>query len=233
MFGKSPVRSNSSAFDGRAAAVVGSVELSRWHRPRLSCPLAGRGFLRIMRRPRAATRSKTCGSSWLNPGVFAPESSGRSRSSSARSRNTGRRSMSATRSCTTGTWSSGCAPRARASSTISPRSRRAASPSSARTACRARSRTTPRTAHLPVIDATCPLVSKVHSEGQRYAAQDREIVLIGHARPSRDRRHDGPNRRQGAPHLQGRGGRLARGEQPRQASPTSPRRRFRSTTRGR
>jgi 4-hydroxy-3-methylbut-2-enyl diphosphate reductase len=34
---------------------------------------------------------------------------------------------------------------------------------------------------LSVIDATCPLVSKVHSEGQRYAAQDREIVLIGHA----------------------------------------------------
>ena len=33
---------------------------------------------------------------------------------------------------------------------------------------------------LSVIDATCPLVSKVHSEGQRYAAQDREIVLIGH-----------------------------------------------------
>jgi 4-hydroxy-3-methylbut-2-en-1-yl diphosphate reductase len=33
---------------------------------------------------------------------------------------------------------------------------------------------------LRVIDATCPLVSKVHSEGQRYAAQDREIVLIGH-----------------------------------------------------
>src|SRR3954466_8778587 len=28
---------------------------------------------------------------------------------------------------------------------------------------------------LPVIDATCPLVSKVHSEGQRYANQDREI----------------------------------------------------------
>jgi 4-hydroxy-3-methylbut-2-enyl diphosphate reductase len=34
---------------------------------------------------------------------------------------------------------------------------------------------------LPVIDATCPLVSKVHIEGQRYAAQGREIVLIGHA----------------------------------------------------
>ncbi|MBI3517594.1 MAG: 4-hydroxy-3-methylbut-2-enyl diphosphate reductase, partial [Proteobacteria bacterium] len=34
---------------------------------------------------------------------------------------------------------------------------------------------------LPVIDATCPLVSKVHSEGQRYAKQGREVVLIGHA----------------------------------------------------
>jgi 4-hydroxy-3-methylbut-2-enyl diphosphate reductase len=34
---------------------------------------------------------------------------------------------------------------------------------------------------LPVIDATCPLVSKVHSEGRRYAAQDRTVILIGHA----------------------------------------------------
>jgi len=34
---------------------------------------------------------------------------------------------------------------------------------------------------LPVLDATCPLVAKVHAEGRRYAAQGREIVLIGHA----------------------------------------------------
>jgi 4-hydroxy-3-methylbut-2-en-1-yl diphosphate reductase len=34
---------------------------------------------------------------------------------------------------------------------------------------------------LPVIDATCPLVAKVHAEGRRYASQEREIVLIGHA----------------------------------------------------
>ena len=34
---------------------------------------------------------------------------------------------------------------------------------------------------LPVLDATCPLVSKVHAEGKRYVAQGREIVLIGHA----------------------------------------------------
>ena len=35
--------------------------------------------------------------------------------------------------------------------------------------------------HLPVFDATCPLVAKVHAEGRRYAAQSREIVLVGHA----------------------------------------------------
>lgn len=34
---------------------------------------------------------------------------------------------------------------------------------------------------LAVIDATCPLVAKVHNEGRRYAAQGREIILIGHA----------------------------------------------------
>jgi 4-hydroxy-3-methylbut-2-enyl diphosphate reductase len=34
---------------------------------------------------------------------------------------------------------------------------------------------------LQVIDATCPLVSKVHIEGRRYAAQDRTVILIGHA----------------------------------------------------
>ena len=33
---------------------------------------------------------------------------------------------------------------------------------------------------LPVIDATCPLVSKVHHEAQRYANSGRDIVLIGH-----------------------------------------------------
>ena len=34
---------------------------------------------------------------------------------------------------------------------------------------------------LQVIDATCPLVSKVHIEAQRYSRQDYEVVLIGHA----------------------------------------------------
>ena len=33
---------------------------------------------------------------------------------------------------------------------------------------------------LPVIDATCPLVAKVHKEAQRYERDGREIILIGH-----------------------------------------------------
>ncbi len=33
---------------------------------------------------------------------------------------------------------------------------------------------------LRTIDATCPLVSKVHNEARRFAAQDYDILLIGH-----------------------------------------------------
>jgi 4-hydroxy-3-methylbut-2-enyl diphosphate reductase len=35
--------------------------------------------------------------------------------------------------------------------------------------------------NLPVLDATCPLVSKVHSQGKRYVAAGRTLILIGHA----------------------------------------------------
>lgn len=34
---------------------------------------------------------------------------------------------------------------------------------------------------LPVLDATCPLVTKVHVQGRRYAKSGRTLVLIGHA----------------------------------------------------
>lgn len=34
---------------------------------------------------------------------------------------------------------------------------------------------------LSVLDATCPLVTKVHVEGQRYADNGRTVLLIGHA----------------------------------------------------
>jgi 4-hydroxy-3-methylbut-2-enyl diphosphate reductase len=35
--------------------------------------------------------------------------------------------------------------------------------------------------NLKVIDATCPLVTKVHGEAQRYAREGRSIILVGHA----------------------------------------------------
>jgi 4-hydroxy-3-methylbut-2-enyl diphosphate reductase len=38
-----------------------------------------------------------------------------------------------------------------------------------------------RRRNLPVIDATCPLVSKVHKEGRNHARKGREVILIGHA----------------------------------------------------
>ena len=34
---------------------------------------------------------------------------------------------------------------------------------------------------LPVLDATCPLVSKVHAQGKRYVTRGRTLILIGHA----------------------------------------------------
>ncbi len=34
---------------------------------------------------------------------------------------------------------------------------------------------------LRVLDATCPLVAKVHSQGKRYVAQGRVVILVGHA----------------------------------------------------
>jgi 4-hydroxy-3-methylbut-2-enyl diphosphate reductase len=34
---------------------------------------------------------------------------------------------------------------------------------------------------LDILDATCPLVAKVHAQGQRYSKSGYEVVLIGHA----------------------------------------------------
>jgi 4-hydroxy-3-methylbut-2-enyl diphosphate reductase len=49
---------------------------------------------------------------------------------------------------------------------------------------------------LPIIDATCPLVTKVHREAQRYEADGREIILIGH---------------EGHPEVEGTSGRVKKG----------------------
>jgi 4-hydroxy-3-methylbut-2-enyl diphosphate reductase len=34
---------------------------------------------------------------------------------------------------------------------------------------------------LPVLNATCPLVTKVHNQGKRYMSKGRFLILIGHA----------------------------------------------------
>ena len=34
---------------------------------------------------------------------------------------------------------------------------------------------------LRVLDATCPLVAKVHGQGKRYVSQGRTVILVGHA----------------------------------------------------
>lgn len=47
---------------------------------------------------------------------------------------------------------------------------------------------------LPVIDATCPLVKKVHKEAQRHEEKGKQIILIGH---------------QGHPEVEGTSGRVA------------------------
>ena len=86
---------------------------------------------------------------------------------------------------------------------------------------------------LQTIDATCPLVTKVHREAVKFAAEGYTIVLIGHAgheevegtmgeAPERHRARRDRGRR-----------RRARGRGPRARSPTSRRRRCRSTRRAR
>jgi len=41
-------------------------------------------------------------------------------------------------------------------------------------------RQTAKDRHLRVVDATCPLVSKVHLEAMRFAAQGLHLILVGH-----------------------------------------------------
>ncbi len=49
---------------------------------------------------------------------------------------------------------------------------------------------------LPIIDATCPLVTKVHKEAQRYEGDEKQIILIGH---------------EGHPEVEGTSGRVQNG----------------------
>ena len=70
---------------------------------------------------------------------------------------------------------------------------------------------------LKTIDATCPLVTKVHHEAKRFAGDDYDILLIGHAGPRGGRGHRGrgarahPARREPGRRRQHRGPRPGQG----------------------
>ena len=113
-------------------------------------------------------------------GRSAPASTARSRSSSACSSSTGRRSTSATTSSTTTTSSAGSRSSAPCSSTTRTRCRRVRSASSPRTVSRRRSSRTASAGACSVVDAVCPLVSKVHAEARRYADSGHLVALVGH-----------------------------------------------------
>ena len=69
---------------------------------------------------------------------------------------------------------------ARSSSTRRPRCPRASSSSSPPTGWLRACTRTRRRASLRTIDATCPLVTKVHVEARKFAEQGYTIILIGH-----------------------------------------------------
>ena len=89
--------------------------------------------------------------------------------------------MCATRSCTTSTWSRASRPRARVSSRTSPRFRRNAVTIFSAHGVAKSVEEEAAARDLPVLNATCPLVTKVHNQGKRYVGQGRRLILIGHA----------------------------------------------------
>ena len=111
----------------------------------------------------------------------APASNERWTPSSERSSCTAGPSTSASRSSTTSTWCATWNGRAPSSWTSWTRCRRQRSWSCRRTARPRRSTHEAASRRLELIDATCPLVTKVHLEARRFAEDDRTIILIGHA----------------------------------------------------
>ena len=119
---------------------------------------------------------------WPPRAVFAPVWTAPSRSSSWRSPNTARPSMCAMKSSITAMWWRASRPRAPSSSKNWTKSRIPARPIvfSAHGVPKAvPDAAGPR--NLFVLDATCPLVSKVHVEAERQFGEGHEILLIGHA----------------------------------------------------
>ena len=80
-----------------------------------------------------------------------------------------------------------------------------------------------------VIDAACPLVTKVHVQARRYADEGYTIVLIGHAGHEEVVGHDGRGARRDRARADRRRGRGARSPGRTRSSRTSRRRRCRWT----
>ena len=212
----SPCRHSSVTFAGVLAATTGSVMLlsplrrlcygaapirfgrSLGNGP-LACKRAGRGIRAErfpMTGPQEAAYDPARQPARLLRRRRSCDPDRRARASSA----TARRSMSATRSCTTATSSRASRPRARSSSTSSTRCPDDR-PGGVLRPWRAeggagRGR---RAATCSYLDATCPLVSKVHREAERQLEAGRTRRPDRPCRPSRGDRHHGPAaRRRGA-----------------------------------
>ena len=137
-----------------------------------------------------AARTPAAGLLAESPRVLRRAWTARSRSSSSRSSATDRPSTSGTRSCTHRHVVEGL--RAKGAVFIDDPSEAPAgallifSAHSARPCAMAA-----QARGLRVIDATCPLVTKVHVEAARMAREGMDIVLVGHKRTRRSGRHDG------------------------------------------
>ena len=120
-------------------------------------------------------------------GCCWPHRAGTARASTARwspwrrrSSGTGPRSTCASRSSTTSTSSTRCSRAVRSSSRRPTRFPKGRPWSSRHTASHRSSTEEAAARSLKTIDATCPLVTKVHREAVRFARDDYDILLIGH-----------------------------------------------------
>ena len=100
--------------------------------------------------------------------------------------------MSAMRSCIIDTWSKTSKPKAPCLSKNSTRCPRASPLCFQLMAYRNRFLADAEERDMYYLDATCPLVTKVHVDAARHEKEGKDLILIGHAGHPEVCRHDGP-----------------------------------------
>ncbi len=125
-------------------------------------------------------RNKPCALFWPAREASVRASTWRSKAWSWQSGSMERRSTCITRSSTTSTSSTASAMKGWSSSIRWKKCPKGPTCCTRRTAFRPKSAASPRHAGCKTIDATCPLVTKVHLEAIRYASLGYTILLIGH-----------------------------------------------------